>query len=160
MSSSGTNRSCGGSRLDLFAHGPTVRGDRSRPEEGTRQASRRTSYGIHSSCSVLLCPARTNKSFIGVLWSAWSDGVVAHCVELIALEVGAAISSLTDLGPPQTRFTRSCVCGDVLDVRLGCQTAVIADSYTLSVRFFDKDSLARFDPSFPEIEARFERCKF
>src|SRR3954468_3190797 len=99
MSSSGTNRSCGGSRLDLFAQGPTVRGDRSRPEEGTRQASRRTSYGIHSSCSVLLCPARTNKSFIGVLWSAWSDGVVAHCVELIALEVEAAISSSTDLGP-------------------------------------------------------------
>jgi hypothetical protein len=50
--------------------------------------------------------------------------------------------------------------GDVLDVRLGCETAVIADSYTLSVRFFDKDSLARFDPSFPESEARFERCKF
>src|SRR5215207_1766438 len=53
---------------------------------------------------------RTNKSFIGVLWSAWSDGVVAHWVELIALEVEAAISSFTDLGPPQTRFTRSCVC--------------------------------------------------
>src|SRR4051794_16249245 len=48
--------------------------------------------------------------------------------------------------------------GDI--VRLGCRTAVIVDSYTLSVRFFDKDSLARFDPSFPEIEARFERCKF
>jgi hypothetical protein len=31
-------------------------------------------------------------------------------VELIALEVEAAISSFTDLGPPQTRFTRSCVC--------------------------------------------------
>ena|SRR5215204_5185139 len=53
---------------------------------------------------------RTNKSFIGVLRSAWSDGVVAHWVELIALEVEAAISSLTDVGPPQTRFTRSCVC--------------------------------------------------
>ena len=53
---------------------------------------------------------RTNKSFIGVLWSAWSDGVVAHWVELIALEVEAAISSFTDLGPPQTRFTHSCVC--------------------------------------------------
>src|SRR4051794_33162779 len=53
---------------------------------------------------------RTNKSFMGVLWSAWSDGVVAHWVELIALEVEAAISSFTDLGPPQTRFTRSCVC--------------------------------------------------
>src|SRR3954452_2027479 len=50
--------------------------------------------------------------------------------------------------------------GDVLDVRLGCQTAVIADSYTLSVRFFDKDSLARFDPSYPDVESRFERCKF
>ena len=60
----------------------------------------------------LLCTkaTRTNKSFIGVLWSAWSDGVVAHWVELIALEVEAAISSFTDLGPPQTRFTRSCVC--------------------------------------------------
>jgi hypothetical protein len=45
-----------------------------------------------------------------VLCSAWSDGVVAHWVELIALEVEAAISSFTDLGPPQTRFTRSCVC--------------------------------------------------
>src|SRR3954447_11193892 len=53
---------------------------------------------------------RTNKSSIGVLWSAWRDGVVAHCVELIALEVEAAISSFTNLGPPQTRFTRSCVC--------------------------------------------------
>src|SRR5215204_5615931 len=53
---------------------------------------------------------RTNKSFIGVLWSAWSDGVVAHWMELIALEVEAANSSFTDLGPPQTRFTRSCVC--------------------------------------------------
>ena len=53
---------------------------------------------------------RTKKSFIGVLWSAWRDGVVAHCVELSALEVEAAISSFTDLGPPQTRFTRSCVC--------------------------------------------------
>src|SRR4051794_35762925 len=47
---------------------------------------------------------------MGVLWRAWSDGVVAHWVELIALEVEAAISSFTDLGPPQTRFTRSCVC--------------------------------------------------
>ena len=45
-----------------------------------------------------------------MLWSAWSDGVVAHCVELITLEVEAAISSFTDLGPPQTQFTRSCVC--------------------------------------------------
>src|SRR3954469_18886388 len=52
---------------------------------------------------------RTNKSFIGVLWGAWSDGVVAHWVELIALEVEAAISSFTDLGPPQTQFTHSCV---------------------------------------------------
>jgi hypothetical protein len=52
---------------------------------------------------------RTNKSFIGVLWSAWNDGVGAHWVELIALEVEATISSFTDLGPPQTRFTRSCV---------------------------------------------------
>src|SRR3954452_22057595 len=42
--------------------------------------------------------ART-KSFIGVLWSASSDGVVAHCVELIALELEAAISSFADLGP-------------------------------------------------------------
>ena len=61
-------------------------------------------------CHVRAKATRTNKSFIGVLWSAWRDGVVAHCVELIALEVEAAISSFTDLGPPQTRFTRSCVC--------------------------------------------------
>src|SRR3954451_2504406 len=58
---------------------------------------------------------RTNKSFIGVLWGAWSDGVVAHWVELIALEVEAAISSFTDLGPPQTRFTHSCVCPKLRD---------------------------------------------
>src|SRR3954447_22787111 len=60
---------------------------------------------------------RTNKSFIGVLWGAWSDGVVAHWVELIALEVEAAISSFTDLGPPQTRFTRSCVCPNLTESR-------------------------------------------
>src|SRR4051812_37893333 len=52
---------------------------------------------------------------MGVLWRAWSDGVVAHWVELIALEVEAAISSFTDLGPPQTRFTHSCVCPKLRD---------------------------------------------
>jgi hypothetical protein len=50
--------------------------------------------------------------------------------------------------------------GDVLDLRLGCDTAVISDSYTISVRFLDRDTIHRFDPSFPEIESRFERCKF
>src|SRR3954468_5530836 len=62
---------------------------------------------------------RTNKSFIRVLWSAWSDGVVAHWVELIALEVEAAISSFTDLGPPQAQFTRSCVCPNTRIVSAG-----------------------------------------
>src|SRR3954462_7067200 len=50
--------------------------------------------------------------------------------------------------------------GDVFDLRLGCDTAVISDNYTVSVRFLDQDSVHRFDPSFPEIENRFERCKF
>jgi hypothetical protein len=50
--------------------------------------------------------------------------------------------------------------GDVLDLRLGCDTAVISDGYTVSVRFLDQDTIHRFDPSFPEIESRFERCKF
>src|SRR3954454_7944078 len=50
--------------------------------------------------------------------------------------------------------------GDVLDLRLGCDTAVISDSHTVSVRFLDQDTIHRFDPSFPEIESRFERCKF
>src|SRR3954453_1139757 len=68
----------------------------------------RTSEGAAAKC--VSKATRTNKSFIGVLWGAWSDGVVAHWVELIALEVEAAISSFTDLGPPQTRFTQSCVC--------------------------------------------------
>src|SRR3954454_21305964 len=61
-----------------------------------------------SSSRCRLTPTVTN--IRRYLCSAWSDGVVAHWVELIALEVEAAISSLTDLGPPQTRFTRSCVC--------------------------------------------------
>ena len=50
--------------------------------------------------------------------------------------------------------------GDVLNLRLGCEMMVIADTYTVSVRFLDKDVIYRFDPSFPEIESRFERCKF
>jgi hypothetical protein len=49
---------------------------------------------------------------------------------------------------------------DVLDLRLSCDTAVISDSYTISVRFLDQDTIHRFDLSFPDIESRFERCKF
>jgi hypothetical protein len=73
---------------------------------------------------------------------------------------GRPATSIGPRVPPVGSLQQRGARGDILDVRLGCQTAVIAGSDTLSVRFFDKDSLARFDSSFPEIEAGFDRCKF
>jgi hypothetical protein len=48
--------------------------------------------------------------------------------------------------------------GDVLTVLLGCKTAVIFETSSVSVRFKPDGDVLRFDPEFPEVETSYHRC--
>ncbi|CAN7147201.1 hypothetical protein LJR009_000023 [Bosea sp. LjRoot9] len=48
--------------------------------------------------------------------------------------------------------------GDILTFLLGCESEIMFDTMTISVRFNGDDSLVRFDPEFPEVETPYDRC--
>nr|WP_126109769.1 MULTISPECIES: hypothetical protein [unclassified Bosea (in: a-proteobacteria)]AZO76453.1 hypothetical protein BLM15_01680 [Bosea sp. Tri-49]RXT26380.1 hypothetical protein B5U98_07595 [Bosea sp. Tri-39]RXT31620.1 hypothetical protein B5U99_23140 [Bosea sp. Tri-54] len=48
--------------------------------------------------------------------------------------------------------------GDVLSFLLSCKDAITFDTMSVSVRFKDDNTLVRFDPDFPEVETRYNRC--
>lgn len=48
--------------------------------------------------------------------------------------------------------------GDILTFLLGCESEIMFDTMTVSVRFNGDDSLVRFDPEFPEVETPYNRC--
>ena len=47
---------------------------------------------------------------------------------------------------------------DVLTVLLGCETEIIFETMSVSVRFKPDGDLVRFDPDFPEVETSYHRC--
>lgn len=48
--------------------------------------------------------------------------------------------------------------GDVLTVLLGCETDILFETMSVSVRFKPDGDLIRFDPDFPEVETSYHRC--
>ncbi|HEV7325160.1 MAG TPA: hypothetical protein VGN91_08835 [Bosea sp. (in: a-proteobacteria)] len=48
--------------------------------------------------------------------------------------------------------------GDVLTVLLGCETEIIFETMSVSLRFKPDGDLVRFDPEFPEVETSYHRC--
>lgn len=48
--------------------------------------------------------------------------------------------------------------GDVTTMLLGCKSAIIFDTMSVSLRFEGDDSFVRLDPDFPEIQTRYKRC--
>lgn len=48
--------------------------------------------------------------------------------------------------------------GDVLSFLLGCETEIIFETVSVSVRFKPDGDLVRFDPDFPEVETTYHRC--
>lgn len=48
--------------------------------------------------------------------------------------------------------------GDVLTVLLSCQTKIIFETMSVSVRLMPDGGLVRFDPDFPEVETSYNRC--
>lgn len=49
--------------------------------------------------------------------------------------------------------------GDALTFLLNCADAIAFDTMSVSVRFKDDNTLVRFDPEFPEVETRYNRCE-
>lgn len=47
---------------------------------------------------------------------------------------------------------------DVLTVLLGCETEILFETMSVSVRFKPDGDLVRFDPDFPEVETSYHRC--
>ncbi|HEV7334385.1 MAG TPA: hypothetical protein VGO06_00335 [Bosea sp. (in: a-proteobacteria)] len=48
--------------------------------------------------------------------------------------------------------------GDVLTFLLGCESEIIFENVSVSVRFKPDGGLVRFDPEFPEVETPYHRC--
>ncbi|MGX1786587.1 hypothetical protein ACWIGM_07615 [Bosea sp. NPDC055332] len=48
--------------------------------------------------------------------------------------------------------------GDVLTALLGCETEILFETMSVSIRFKPDGDLVRFDPEFPEVETSYRRC--
>lgn len=46
----------------------------------------------------------------------------------------------------------------MLTVLLGCETGILFETMSVSVRFKPDGDLVRFDPDFPEVETSYHRC--
>jgi len=88
-----------------------------------------------------------------------SDGKMKFIERDSSLNNGIIVRGDTMMGPHSTctigRITKQ---EDLYKVHLMCATAIMFDDISVLLKVIDDDHFERFDPDFPEVTRKYQRC--